>query len=437
MADAQARRNRPRRQLRLEPQPEQLSQLPHGQPLCRHLHLQIGRAEWPAAAQRRQRFCRPPTPHYEWCPASLECLLGIPGIGARHARNACSASPERLLTLLRNRCSAWPGIGARLAPEHAVVETVVPDNLKAAVLRAAFTPDVPSALNRSYREVARHYGFKVDPTPPYAPQKKGKVEAGVKYVQSSFFKGRQGQDVDVVRAELKEWLAEVANVRRHGPASGGRLPGGGIALAAAPAREALHPRRLEAHARPPGQPRPLREALLFGALAPGGQRRVAARHRRKPGGVRPGRPRRHPRPARHGPLRHPRGAPAPAPRRLAPPQPRLLGGARRTVGRGRPHLRARRLRLRRSPLSTARRAGHRHAPGRLPTRARPRRRPACPLLRHLRLRRPQESAAPGPRLAAAAPCPRGPRDVLPASAALRTQRGRVASPPRRASGVRN
>lgn len=122
---------------------------------------------------------------------------------------------QSLPTWLRLHVEAFEQLGG-------VVQTVVPDNLKAAVLRAAFTPDEPSALNRSYREVARHYGFKVDPTPPYAPQKKGKVEAGVKYVQSNFFKGREGQDADVVRADLKRWLAQVANVRRHGTT--GRRP---------------------------------------------------------------------------------------------------------------------------------------------------------------------------------------------------------------------
>ncbi len=35
---------------------------------------------------------------------------------------------------------------------------IVPDNLKAAVIRAAFAIDEKSGLNRSYRELARHYG---------------------------------------------------------------------------------------------------------------------------------------------------------------------------------------------------------------------------------------------------------------------------------------
>lgn len=50
---------------------------------------------------------------------------------------------------------------------------VVPDNLKAAVLKAAFSSSEDTTLNRSYRELARHYGFKIAPTPPRAPKKIG------------------------------------------------------------------------------------------------------------------------------------------------------------------------------------------------------------------------------------------------------------------------
>jgi transposase len=96
------------------------------------------------------------------------------------------------------------------------VETVVPDNLKSAVIRAAFGVDGPTALNRSYRELARHYGFKVDPTPVYDPRKKGKVESGVKYVKNNGLKGRAGQDVDVVAPALQRWVYEIAGMREHG-----------------------------------------------------------------------------------------------------------------------------------------------------------------------------------------------------------------------------
>jgi transposase len=75
------------------------------------------------------------------------------------------------------------------------VQTLVPDNLKAAVIRAAFAVDGDSALHRSYRELARHYGCKVEPTPPYAPCKKGKVESAVKYVKRNALAGRHGEDI--------------------------------------------------------------------------------------------------------------------------------------------------------------------------------------------------------------------------------------------------
>ncbi len=96
------------------------------------------------------------------------------------------------------------------------VETVVPDNLKAAVIRAAFGVGGDSALNRSYRELARHYGFKVDPTPAYQPKKKGKVEAGVRYVKGNFFAGREGEPIDEVQEKLERWVTEIAGTRDHG-----------------------------------------------------------------------------------------------------------------------------------------------------------------------------------------------------------------------------
>jgi len=97
-----------------------------------------------------------------------------------------------------------------------VPRVIVPDNLKAAVIRAAFTPSEPTSLNRSYRELARHYGFKVDPAPPYQPKKKGKVESDMKYAKGSVLKGRDEDDVDVVNADLSRWVMEIAGTRVHG-----------------------------------------------------------------------------------------------------------------------------------------------------------------------------------------------------------------------------
>ena len=116
---------------------------------------------------------------------------------------------QKTETWLRVHVEAFRELGG-------VVEVVVPDNLKAAVIRAAFAVDGPTALNRSYRELARHHDFTIDPAPPYQANKKGKVESGVKYVKNNFFKGRDGEDVTDVRRKLANWVSEIAGMREHG-----------------------------------------------------------------------------------------------------------------------------------------------------------------------------------------------------------------------------
>lgn len=122
---------------------------------------------------------------------------------------------QKVSTWLQLHVEAFEELGG-------VPEVVVPDNLKSAVVRAAFGVGGATALNRSYRELARHYGFKVDPAPIYQPKKKGKVEAGVKYVKGNFFKGRDEVDVEVLRLKLQQWVREVAGTRLHGTT--GRRP---------------------------------------------------------------------------------------------------------------------------------------------------------------------------------------------------------------------
>ncbi|MCE5388759.1 MAG: IS21 family transposase [Acidithiobacillus sp.] len=57
---------------------------------------------------------------------------------------------------------------------------LVPDNLKAAVTKASrYEPEI----NRSYRDLAAHYGAVVLPTRPYKPKDKAKVEVGVQLVE--------------------------------------------------------------------------------------------------------------------------------------------------------------------------------------------------------------------------------------------------------------
>jgi hypothetical protein len=98
-----------------------------------------------------------------------------------------------------------------------VPETVVPDNLKSAVIQAAFDVRTEATLNLAYRELARHYGFTIDPTPPYSPEKKGKVESSVKYVKFNFFATLEdGTSSKHANALLEEWVLKIAGTRLHG-----------------------------------------------------------------------------------------------------------------------------------------------------------------------------------------------------------------------------
>lgn len=105
-----------------------------------------------------------------------------------------------------------------------VPRVIVPDNLKAAVIRAAFGAGDRHevALNRTYIALARHYGCKIDPAPVRSPQKKGKVEAGVKYVRRNFLATCTADTLAAANAELPEWLRCTAGGRVHGAT--GRRP---------------------------------------------------------------------------------------------------------------------------------------------------------------------------------------------------------------------
>jgi transposase len=75
----------------------------------------------------------------------------------------------------------WIGSHVRtFAVLGGVPEIVVPDNLKAAVIRAhRYEPE----LNRTYAALAQHYGFAVIPARAAKPRDKAKVEVGVQVVE--------------------------------------------------------------------------------------------------------------------------------------------------------------------------------------------------------------------------------------------------------------
>jgi len=90
---------------------------------------------------------------------------------------------------------------------------IVIDNLKAGIVRAVLhDPEV----QRSYRELAEHYGFLIAPCRPGTPRHKGKVESGVRYVNRSALAGREFRDVEEANRHLERWAMEIAGTRDHG-----------------------------------------------------------------------------------------------------------------------------------------------------------------------------------------------------------------------------
>ncbi len=111
-----------------------------------------------------------------------------------YAEVVFSQDVETWLALHRRAFKAFGGLP----------RVIVPDNLKAAVIKAAFSASDMGEVNRTYRTFARQFGFQIDPTPAYSPEKKGKVESAVKYVKGAFFEPRAGElgDLDDVNRRL-------------------------------------------------------------------------------------------------------------------------------------------------------------------------------------------------------------------------------------------
>lgn len=89
---------------------------------------------------------------------------------------------------------------------------LVPDNLKTGVER----PDLYDPLiNRSYAELASHYGTLVDPARAVKPKDKPRVERQMPYIRDSLWRGREFESLEAMQAAALTWCTEVAGGRRH------------------------------------------------------------------------------------------------------------------------------------------------------------------------------------------------------------------------------
>ncbi len=104
-------------------------------------------------------------------------------------------------------------------PFGGIPRKVVPDNLKSAVVKAAFYDPV---INRSYQELAKHYDFLISPCLPGKPEHKGGVENDIKYIKRNFWpyftekqiqKGHQIPLSIDLEESLKKWDEDTADIR--------------------------------------------------------------------------------------------------------------------------------------------------------------------------------------------------------------------------------
>lgn len=97
---------------------------------------------------------------------------------------------------------------------NGVPSKIIIDNAKCAIVKACYhDPEV----QRSYAECAEGYGFIISACPPRDPQKKGRVESGVKFIKKNFVPLRDFRNrVQEGNRQLKKWVLETAGNRIHG-----------------------------------------------------------------------------------------------------------------------------------------------------------------------------------------------------------------------------
>jgi transposase len=116
-----------------------------------------------------------------------------------------------------------------------VPQLVIPDNPRTGVDRACrYEPD----LNRTYHEMAQHYGVAVLPTRPYKPRDKAKVEVGVQVVQRWIVAALRHQRFGSL-AEVNEAIGALLTRLNHRPFR--KREGTRASLFAALDRPALQP----------------------------------------------------------------------------------------------------------------------------------------------------------------------------------------------------
>ncbi len=90
---------------------------------------------------------------------------------------------------------------------------LVSDNLKAGIIKAdLYDPK----FNRSYDELAHHYGVIIDPARSGKPKDKPRIERMIPYIRDSYWSGRTFTSLEEINRQALEWCLRVAGTREHG-----------------------------------------------------------------------------------------------------------------------------------------------------------------------------------------------------------------------------
>ena len=94
---------------------------------------------------------------------------------------------------------------------------LVPDNLKTGVDRPGL---YDPRINRSYAELAAHYGCLTGPARSRKPRDKAQVERPMPYIRDSFWRGREFTSLAQMQSAAASWSADVAGQRPCRPLDG-------------------------------------------------------------------------------------------------------------------------------------------------------------------------------------------------------------------------
>jgi len=131
-------------------------------------------------------------------------------LGYSRSLNAGAATDQKLGTLLRMHEAAfrqWDG----------VPQEILYDRMKTVWTGTDERGEI--VWNPVFLDFTRYWGYTPRLCRPYRAQTKGKVESGVKYMRRNFLCGLQGREpasLTDLNAELRQWVAQVANQRVHG-----------------------------------------------------------------------------------------------------------------------------------------------------------------------------------------------------------------------------